>query len=66
MARPNDADDVAPKPVARGDKAAPGRKAGHALQRSGYQKPREQGTEGAIYPTGRAVRRQPDRTDRGA
>ena len=63
---PSDPQDRAPKPVARGDTAASHSKAGHTLQRSGDQKPDEQATKDAMYPAGRAVRRQPGRTSRGA
>jgi hypothetical protein len=65
MAKPNDIEGTTPKPVARSDKTAPGRKSGHALQQAGYQKAEEQRAETTTYPADRAVRRQPGRTTRG-
>ena len=65
MAKPNDIEGTVPKPVAHGDKSATGRKAGHAIQRSGYQKADEQRAETATYPERRTVRRQPGKTTRG-
>ncbi len=65
MAKPNDIEGTVPKPVAHGDKTVTGRKAGHAIQRSGYQKADEQRAGTVTYPTGRTVRRQPGKTTRG-
>lgn len=64
MAMPSDPRDVNPMPVARSETVATRKKAGHALQRSGEQKPDER-TEDAGY-SGAAVRRQPGQTTRGA
>jgi hypothetical protein len=66
MGKPNDIEGTTPKPVARGGKAAPDGRAGHALQHPGHQKAAEQqaGTA-ATYSARRAMRRQPGRTTRG-
>ena len=66
MTKPNDVEITAPKPVARGDKAASGSKAGHALQHPGHQKAEDQHAGmAATDSTRQAVRRQPGRTNRG-
>ena len=64
MAMPSDPRDVDPTPVARGETVVHRKKAGHALQRSGEQKPGERTAEDAGYND--SVRRQPGQTTRGA